>query len=84
MGTTLTSEDSDLEACVEEVGENGWAEIARSLRDGWRSVSLQGHGIGKKWPKGMLKYFFPYPCQCDFSDTTHVVGNWFAFSVIGR
>ena len=48
VGTTLASKDSDLETCVEEVGEDGWAKIAGSLCDTWRSASLQGPRIGKK------------------------------------
>ena len=31
VGATLASKDSDLEACIEEVGEDSWAEIAGSL-----------------------------------------------------
>ena len=33
--------------------------------------------------KGLLKYFGSYPCQCDFGDSTHIVGNFYASSVIG-
>ena len=48
VGTTLASKDSDLEACVEEVGEDGWAKIAGSLCYICRSASLPGPRIGKK------------------------------------
>ena len=40
VGTALASKNSDLEACVKEMVENGWAEIAGSLGDAWISVSL--------------------------------------------
>ena len=48
MGTALASKHSDLEACVEEVGEDGWAEIAGSLRNAWISVSLQWKGVAAR------------------------------------
>ena len=48
MGTALASKHSDLEACVEEVAEDGWTEIAGSLRDVWISVSLHWKGIVAK------------------------------------
>ena len=30
-----------------------------------------------------MRYLLPYPCECDFSDTTHDVDSWDTSSVIG-
>ena len=71
MGASLPSKDSDLKACVEEVGENSRAKIAGSLCEIWMLMSLQGHRRGRA--RGVAEGTTSYPCQCDFCDTTHVV-----------
>ena len=47
VGASLPSKDSDLKACVEEVGENSRAKIAGSLCEIWMLMSLQGHRRGR-------------------------------------
>lgn len=45
MGAALASKDCNVEASVEELVEDGWAEVTRGLRE--RSVSVLGKGVGQ-------------------------------------
>lgn len=46
---TLACKDGDLEASVEELVEDGWAEVASDLREMWGSVLFGGHDSGDRW-----------------------------------
>ena len=42
MSAALASKDCDIEASVEELVENGWAEVTRGLRERLVSVLVKG------------------------------------------
>jgi hypothetical protein len=48
MSAALASEDCDLEASVEELVEDGWAEIASGLRESLILIFWEGHSRGNE------------------------------------
>ena len=63
MRAALASKDCDFEASVEELVEDGWAEVASGLRENLLSVIWKGVAEGIEtvsWAE-LLKVVLPQP-----------------------
>ena len=60
MRAALASKDCDFEASVEELVEDGWAEVASGLRENLVSVIWKGGIETVSWAE-LLKVVLPQP-----------------------